>query len=221
MTMPAMPSAPLTGPLVWQGASFASDDSWVHRLSPAIVAEMERVVRAANARGLRAPNLRREDVPLPAFAAAARRIQGTLENGCGFAVVRGIDMALFSREEARTLFFAVGLQLGSVVSQNAFGDVLDLGLNPDDPNVRFYQTTRAHDFHNDQSDCIGLMCQVQAKQGGESSLVGACALHNQIMAERPDLLRVLYQPFVIDRRGERGRPEEGDVPYYALPVFSW
>jgi len=38
---------------------------------------------------------------------------------------------------------------------------------------------------------------------------------------RPDLLEELYKPFYIDRRGERGREDEGDHPYYAMPVLSY
>jgi hypothetical protein len=65
------------------------------------------------------------------------------------------------------------------------------------------------------------MCLRPAKSGGHSAIASAIAVHNAILRQRPDLLRELYQPLCIDRRGELGWPDEGDEPYFALPVFSY
>ena len=43
------------------------------------------------------------------------------------------------------------------------------------------------------------------------------AMHNVMLARRPDLLDRLYQPFPVDRRGE---VPEGKPPFYNAPVFN-
>lgn len=115
--------------------------------------------------------------------------------------------------------------MGIPLSQNADGHPLgcarNLGLDINKSNVRAYQTTAELIFHNDQSDLILLMCLKQAKSGGLSRLVSVTAIQNEIQRRRPDLLAEFYRPFYIDRRGERGREDEGDAPYYALPVLSY
>ena len=89
------------------------------------------------------------------------------------------------------------------------------------PSVRFYETALGQDVHNDLSDWIALMCLRQAKSEGTWTVVSAAAIHDIIMAERPDLLRVLYEPFTIDWRNEPGWPEEESEFYHRLPVFTY
>jgi len=62
------------------------------------------------------------------------------------------------------------------------------------------------------SDIIGLACVQDAKQGGESVITSAIAVHNAMLAQRPDLLALLYQGFHWHRFGE-GRV----VSYTARP----
>ena len=38
-----------------------------------------------------------------------------------------------------------------------------------------------------------------------------------MMRRRPDLAKLLYEPFYVDRRGEEG---PGDTPYYLTPIFN-
>jgi hypothetical protein len=80
-----------------------------------------------------------------------------------------------------------------------------------------YQTHQRQDFHTDGADIVGLLCLHGAQAGGESRLASAWTLYNRILAERPDLLEVLYAPFVWDRNGEES---PGEDPYFSLPVIS-
>ena len=73
------------------------------------------------------------------------------------------------------------------------------------------------DLHNDQGDVVGLLCFRGAKSGGLSCIASAAAVHNQVLAERPDLLAVLYEAFYCDARGEQ---PAGRTPYYVEPRFS-
>ena len=121
-------------------------------------------------------------------------------------VLRGLPIGGYSQEFAATVFCGIGAHLGSARSQNADGHILghvrDVGANPDDPNVRIYQTSARQTFHTDSADVVGLLCIREAKEGGRSLLVSANSIFNRMRAERPDLAQRLFDAFATDRRGE-------------------
>lgn len=221
-----IPTAPLTSnPGLWRGAQFAHSDDWIFRFPPDALPEIEAALRHVRDRKLRAPDFGKVDFPLPRFSRVLHDMLEELEHGRGFFLMRGFPIERFSEEEAENVFWGLGQHMGIPLSQNADGHLLgrvrNLGLDINKSNVRAYQTSAELIFHNDQSDLILLMCLKQAKSGGLSRLVSVAAIQNEIQRRRPDLLAELYKPFYIDRRGERGREDEGDAPYYAMPVLSY
>ncbi len=65
---------------------------------------------------------------------------------------------------------------------------------------------------------IAFLCLQPAKEGGENEVVSTPALYNAILAERPDLLAVLREPF----RYQRHNVDLGnELPYYEQPIFAW
>ena len=116
----------------------------------------------------------------------------------------------------------LGAHLGSARSQNARGDLLghvrNVGLDAADPSVRIYQTDRRQTFHTDSSDVVGLLCLETAAEGGESMLVSAATVYNEMLDRRPDLAALLFEPIATDRRGE---VPPGADPFYMIPVLSW
>ena len=62
-------------------------------------------------------------------------------------------------------------------------------------------------------------CSLSSKRarGGISKLASALAVHNEILARRPDLLELLFAPYHRSRLGEE---EGGDRVVYALPVMG-
>jgi len=223
---PSMPSQPLSQqPGLWHGAELQQRDDWIFHFPPGALEEIESALRSVRSRGLRAPAFTKRDFPLPQFSAVLEQMLEELEYGRGFFLMRGFPIARFSEMDAEDIFWGLGQHLGIPLSQNADGHLLghvrNTGLDINKSNVRAYQTTAELIFHNDQSDLILLMCLQQAKAGGLSRLVSVTAIQNEMQDRRPDLLAELYRPFYIDRRGERGREEEGDRPYYALPVLSY
>jgi hypothetical protein len=223
---PAMPAAPLAkSPGLWRGAELQNSDAWIFRFPHDALAEIDRALRGVQARKLAPPAITQEDFPLPIFSKQLLAMLEELEHGRGFFLMRGFPIAQYTEAEAEIIFWGLGLYLGAPLSQNADGHLLghvrNLGLDINKTNVRAYQTTAELIFHNDQSDLILLMCLKAAKSGGLSRLVSVTGIQNEIQRRRPDLLEELYRPFYIDRRGERGREDEGDAPYYAMPVLSY
>ena len=72
-------------------------------------------------------------------------------------------------------------------------------------------------FHTDRCDAIALFCLRTAQAGGASKVVSAVAVHNEILARRPDLLEVLYGDYYRCRLGEE---KGGEAQAYRLPVFA-
>lgn len=220
-----LPDGPVQNPGLWRGDELQKSGNYVIDMSGRMVDEIKDAFSKVKKAGLSAPRFGKGDFPLPNSEVELAHIREELETGKGFVLYRGFPLGDFSDDEAGIIFWGLSAHLGTAVSQNSYGHVLghvqNLDLDINQTNVRGYQTTVQLAYHNDQSDVIGLMCIRPAKSGGQSSLASAITIHNEMMQERPDLLKELYQPFYIDRRGELGREDEGDDPYYAMPVFSY
>lgn len=221
-TAPATPPGPIGGPAAWRGEDLARSDDWMYRLSDADIAEIDAALASVRSRGLDLMDIDRAAFTLPRLGAKLDAIRRELLAGRGFVAIRGLPMDRYSTEDAATAYWGIGRQLGDPVSQNAGGHLLghvrDLGYDVHDPNVRVYQTTERQYYHADSCDIVALLCLRKARRGGHSSLVSSVTLYNEILARRPDLLPVLFEPFCIDRRGE---VPEGMKPYFEMPVFTW
>ncbi|MBT3910381.1 MAG: TauD/TfdA family dioxygenase [Rhodospirillaceae bacterium] len=220
-TFPMAPG-PVGGPAAWRGPEMAASDDWIYRLSDAEISELESAASTCEAAGLDTLSITKADFPLPAFGARLASLRQDLLHGRGFAYVRGLPVERYDMAMLARLYFGIGVHIGDPVAQNRNGHmvahVIDIGTSPDDPKQRITQTPVELPFHSDSVDVVALMCRNSARSGGESSIVSAVSVHDEILKRRPDLLEVLYQPIHIDRRGEI---PEGMDPWFQLPVFNW
>ena len=209
-----------TGPAAWIGREMAKREDWILRLTPEHVAELEAAAAPLPLDELADLDARR--FPLPTLGPHLAAIRESLLFGRGFALVRGLPIERYSPAEHAAIFMGVGAHLGRARSQNAKGHVLghvcDLGLSSADPNVRIYQTSERQTFHTDSSDVVGLVCLREARRGGDSLLVSALSIFNEMRRKHPALLARLLAPMPHDRRGE---VPAGEKPYFEIPVFSW
>ncbi len=153
------------------------------------------------------PRCRKEHFPLKRFARTLRLLQTEIENRLGITLIRGLPRDRYSAEEMGLIYWGIGAHLGRAVAQNAQGDVLgpvrDLGRDQyKDMHARGYQTASLLPFHNDSCDIVGLCCLETAKDGGLSAVASSVSVYNALLRSRPDLVKVLTQPFYADRRGE-------------------
>jgi hypothetical protein len=200
----------------------ARRSDWVELLSPAEVDEIESAARRLASVERDWSRSTREDFPLPALSSRLDRILDDVLGGRGFVLLRGLPVERWGRRLSAVAFLGLGLHWGNLRSQNRHGHLLghvkDLGLTSRDPNVRIYQTNERQNYHTDSSDVVGLLCLRPAKSGGLSSLVSSVTIYNEMLARRPDLARLLFEPIETDRRGE---VPEGEKPYFSIPVFNW
>lgn len=222
MTTPGAPLIPpATGPSVWQSNAWRDPSDWVYELSP-----MERDEIVASARAIAARDvmsLQRDEFPLPTLGAKLIAVRNEVLNGRGFALVRGFPVERLGQSvSVARAFWGLGTWLGDAVSQNKdgclLGHVRDTGASAHHPQQRGFQSRDALPYHTDVGgDVIALLCLQTAKQGGQSTLASAGAIHNALLTEDPALVDALSQPIAWDRRGEI---PPGARPWYLLPVFA-
>ncbi|HEY0674876.1 MAG TPA: TauD/TfdA family dioxygenase, partial [Immundisolibacter sp.] len=185
---------PVTGACVWRGTDYRNPADWVYTLSGEALADIDRAVRRVRDGGLCLDEVTPAVFDLPALASDLAAMADILHRGRGFVRLQGIDRAHYSDDELGIILWGLGTHLGIGVSQSQRGD--RLGHVQDRGEVgRYYGIGGPIEVHMDPVDVTGLMCLTPAMQGGATPLMSSFAVHNAILAERPDLLNVLYRGF--------------------------
>jgi hypothetical protein len=214
------PRSAVTGPSVWRAADLADATTWTIELSDAHRAEIAAQATAAVGNGRTVTTLTLDDMPLPSLRPVVDAAVAELASGRGFVLLRGFPLDDLHDAAIELGYVGLGLHLGTPVGQDAraslLGHVRDERVPRTGPHIRLYQTHERQDFHTDGADIVGLLCLHRAVTGGESRLASTHAVYNQILATRPDLLEVLYEPFAWDRNDEQ---PAGEAPYFELPAI--
>lgn len=211
------------GPHVWRGDDLLVDPSWTWQLDEVAVDELLQASQPlADADEAELATMTAADFPLPTLATELHDLRRRLVGGRGFELIRGFPADDVSPGQAAAAFVGIGAHLGSARRQNAAGDLLghvrNVGLDASDPEVRIYQTNARQTFHTDSADVVGLMCLETAARGGDSLLVSAATVYNEVLRRAPELAAVLFEPVATDRRGE---VPAGAEPWFSIPVLSW
>jgi alpha-ketoglutarate-dependent taurine dioxygenase len=223
--MSLLPTAPVTGPDVWQGADLAANPGrWRRRFTGDELAAIDeaaaRLIAAGWPAGGAATGIDGH-AALPVIDALVSHIRDELLFGRGFLLLRGLPVDDGPVQIAARLW-VLGRHLGTPLTQNArghlLGHVCDLGYNAADPATRLYQTNQRQGFHTDSADLVALLCLRPAHSGGRSSLASAGAAFNAMVARDPDLAAALFEPVATDHRGEEppGRP-----PWFEIPILNY
>ncbi|HPU52908.1 MAG TPA: TauD/TfdA family dioxygenase, partial [Burkholderiaceae bacterium] len=206
-------TAPTDAPLpvfdnaqAWYGPAMAARTDWIHTFTASQLAELDALVRKADASGKDLLALHRDDFPLPGLQDCLLEARRELLSGRGFALFRGIPVDRYSTRQSAIAYWALGQHLGEPVSQNGKGHVLghvtNLGLDYADPEVRGYQTSARLSYHTDSSDIVALLCLRVSRSGGLSSIVSSTTVWNELVRRRPDHARTLLNEFHRTRWSE-------------------
>jgi Taurine catabolism dioxygenase TauD, TfdA family len=220
--MTSIHRAPIGDPMAWRGADIRKDEI-AFDLGRRQVHALEDVLLRVRKTGLALGEIRSEHCRHPLLDSDLARIFDEIQEGRGIVIVRGLPVEDHSLEDVSTMFWAFGTHLGRGVSQSARGDLLGLVRDetpPGEPeSARGYTSRRELSLHVDLAQIVGLMCVRQAREGGFSQYASGLAVHNEILATRPDLMPLLYRGFPYHRRGEEA-PDHAPVTPYDIPVFS-
>lgn len=212
----------LGGRAAWLGTDLQHSSEWKVELDDAQRAEL--LVALAHAepivadRGLAA--LRRDDFPLPTLGAVVASVVDELVDGRGFVLLRGLPVAGLSEHQAEILSWGLCRYIGIGIRQGPGGDLVmhvrDHGVDPSHPLARGYQLTTHLDYHTDSPDVVGLVCLRPAKRGGVSTIISSVAVHDALVAERPDVVATLAGTWWHDRRTGDGPESFFTCPIYAI-----
>jgi alpha-ketoglutarate-dependent taurine dioxygenase len=217
----------VTDARAWRSSTIDDRQMWYYSLSQRCLNALDETIR----------RLRQDPRPTTALCAAEepcagcidelQSVRAALENGRGFAIIRGPARERYSPQEMQTCYWLIGQLLGRPIEQNVQGTLLynvrDTGQDVR-YGARFSVTNAESSFHTDNSfgaviaDYVGLLCIQPAKSGGLSQIVSGYSVHNELLAHHRNELETLYQPLHVDRRGGV-RPGEGPTVQY--PVLSW
>ncbi len=211
---------PVNSPEVWNGSELSRSGGWWTELGSSQVEELKRATASSSGANGDAPpfSITREDFPLPVTA----EVQHEVRSGRSMRLLRGLPVADLDAAGAARMLWGIGSHIGAAEAQDASGSLLhevrDTGRDLDEGNVRYYQTNRAIGFHNDGADAFMLLCINPAAAGGESRMVSATAVFNELLRRAPDAAALLQQPFYFDLRGQHA---DGAPPYQTAPIFTF
>ena len=212
----------VVGAKAWRGETLARETSWIVRLTDAEIADVERALAAAKASGKPLEAITRDDFPLTAMRPRLEQALADMYDGRGFVVLRGLPVTRWSDEDTGLVFWGLGRYLGSPLYQNPQGELLghvyDHGRTYGNIDVRGYETNAYLPYHTDAGDMVGLLCLRRSLEGGLSSIVSSVTVHNEILANHPEYLGLLYNGFYYIRR-EAALTERG-VSDKPIPVFG-
>jgi len=212
---------PLQHPAAWVGDELTQRPEWNLVLT---VGEVDELLSVASKTEV-AFDCRVESdtnpVALPLLTTKAGEIRDRLEEGSGAVRVTGFPAGEVDESTAKKAFWHLCRNIGTPISQSATGvrlfDVRDAGFADTDKRARGPNTRKKLSFHTDRCDVIGFLCYRQAKSGGENLVVSSMSMFNTMLAERPDFVEVLMQPFFYQRHNVDTGNEK---TYIEQPVFS-
>ena len=189
---------------------------------------------------VRSQNLSISDItadvfPLEVLGAELAALGEILEDGRGFAVIRGIPVDRYTEDENKFVSLGLCSHFGRVIPQSRQGDwinhVIDISDQKAAPKpeldhvLKRRQLRTNHrggelDFHTDTTDVFALYCLRPAKSGGRSRLVSFATLHNLSGESKPDYLKALFEGYYYMSQPDDNIKAEATISAHRVPVFK-
>jgi hypothetical protein len=220
MTTATMPS-PVSAPWVWTARELAAREDWIIRIGSEGLADIAAAIARVKAANLPLEKITAWDFALPSLARDLARARELLADGPGLCLLRGLPLDHYGRAETELLLWGIGTHVGHAVAQSYRGDVIGevMDMTHTGDTRRAYRSPLALNLHIDSSDVVGLLSMRKAQSGGESLVASSFVIHNAILAERPDLMGLLYRGFYC-RHSESESSGEAPTTGHRVPVFG-
>ena len=224
--MTAIMEHSLASPMTWAAQTLFENDGLV-TLDGDCIAELDSAAAEIEANPLAIEALHPRHFEMTACQAAMARVREQIDNGIGFAIIDRLPVERLETESAKKLYWLLMSMIDRPVAQKWDGtmvyDVTDTGKKSrPGSGVRSSKTNGGQSYHTDNAfnlppDFVALFCLRTARKGGVSGLVSLETVHNLMLAECPEVLPRLYQPFHFDRQMEHA-PDDARLSF--KPVFG-
>jgi hypothetical protein len=200
----------------------------VHRVVPmAVVAELRATIAAHPE--LAADPERCDVAPLsgPRVQELGAAVRADLATGPGFCRLSLLAGHGLAAPEQRLLYLALGCELGTLLTQyGRLYAVKDRGADYRTSMAPVSMTSERTGFHTDSSardvlpDCVALLCEQPARQGGDSLVSNAMRVRDQLAHEAPGLLALLEREYVRDLVTPGRDQDVASLRANRFPVFG-
>jgi Taurine catabolism dioxygenase TauD, TfdA family len=206
----------ITAPAAWTNRGIGGKVGLTQRLTDAQLATFDTVL--TRTRHLTPQQTTRADFDHPEINALADGLSATIRHGRGAVLLTGLSPATHSEDDMERIYWGIGVCLGEPAVQSMLGDRLGHVQHvKDDPVARGYRSNEELSPHTDSYRIVGLMCLQQAETGGLSRIVSSLAIHNEILATRPDLLEPLYDGYYY--AVSEAQFSKSPVTDFKIPIF--
>jgi alpha-ketoglutarate-dependent taurine dioxygenase len=205
-----IPRTPIRSQAAWDRDSLKREDGMIP-LTKQARAELDVVVETLRQNPLPTEFLEPSMFRLDACRRMMAQARHVLAEGVGFVIIDRLPMDVYSKDEARAVYWLLAQMVCRPVAQSWDGkviyDVRDLGKPPGN-GVRPDVTNAEQNFHTDNSynvcapDHVALLCLRTAKEGGVSSIVSFHAVYNGMLERHPRLVDRLFAAYLFDRQRE-------------------
>jgi len=219
---------PILEPCVWKVSDFKSENEWTYTFSENQIFELEEAAKKVINKKLAPTSFSKCDFILDSLTKVLNEQLDILQKGRGFIRLRGLDVKKYDSLTIQTIYWGICSYLGVGIPQNSKGELMSgvkdygdkiISDNPYRDGIRLHRTTAKIDAHTDSCDHVALLCLQRAKQGGESGVISALSVYNEILKNKPEYLDTLCKGFYIDLIG-KGKSEK-ELSSHQIPVFSY
>ncbi|KAF9463721.1 hypothetical protein BDZ94DRAFT_1235994 [Collybia nuda] len=224
------------GPIVWEGSDWVNEDQWVYNLSSSELEEIEGGLKHFKNLNVPMGYLSKDTFALSTLSTTLTGLARELYSGRGFFVLRALPVDKYSREDIAIIY--AGKELSGITQVPSHNHLPGISSHvgrargkQDDTgavlaHIKDLRVSHAHEgnignaayttdkqvFHTDVGDLIALLALQSAAEGGVSKISSGGRVYNEIAATRPDLIRTMSEPWILDRFG-------ATPPYTTRPVL--
>lgn len=211
----------ITDRAAWMGTEVGTKDAFAFALTPRHLAAIDEIMAEVERHRLTPETIERAHFDHPDLNDDLARLYGEVKDRRGIVLLRNLPVDKYGLERIQTVWWGLGTHFGIGQSQSVLGELVGAvaDFTDSDPHARAYHNKQELSLHTDLCDMIGMLGIRKSETGGVSSYASVAAIHNRILATRPDLLAPLYRGFHYHRRGEE-QPGDAPITPHMVPVLA-